>query len=295
LVLLATGATTSGASPVSDKQAQAAELASDLQSQAQRIRDADSRYRRAQAQVETHQLALAEARARFEEATRVQDQARQRLVRHAQDAYALGGSLFRLSNLWKSQGGDDIVARRFYLELVDGLDRGIIDQLRATREDLEARRAELVAAEATALSQADALRADKRLLEQAFAAQDANLQRVKGELASLVSAEQARRNAEARKLVVASAKPSKSAPSTPPPGAAPGGTWDCIRQLESGNNYASPGGGAYQFTDETWHSLGQTGTAGDASPALQDQMALQLQAERGYQPWTTAPRCGVVS
>jgi septal ring factor EnvC (AmiA/AmiB activator) len=278
---------------VSDKQEQAAELASDLQAQAQRIRDADSRYRRAQAQVETHQAALAEARARFEEATRVQDEARQRLVRHAQDAYALGGSLFRLSNLWKSQGGDDIVARRLYLELVDGVDRGIIDQLRATREDLDARRAELVAAEAKAESEADALRADKRLLEQAFAAQDANLARVKGELASLVSAEQARRNAEARKLVVASAKPAKGV--TPPPANAPGDVWDCIRQLESGNNYSSPGGGAYQFTDETWHSLGQTGTAGDASPALQDQMALQLQSERGYQPWTTAPRCGVVS
>jgi septal ring factor EnvC (AmiA/AmiB activator) len=272
---------------VSDKQAQARQLASDLDGQAQHIRALDSRYRRAQAELETHQLALAEARARFDEATRVQDDTRQRLVRHAQDAYALGGSLFTLSNLWRSHGGEDVVARRFYLEVVDGVERGIVDQLKATREDLDARRLELEAAEALARSQTEALQADKALLEQAFASQDANLRRVKGELASLVAAEQARRDAEAKRLVVATLKPA-----TGPPAGAPGDIWDCIRQLESGNNYSSAGGGAYQFTDETWHSLGQTGTAGDAPPALQDAMALQLQSERGYQPWTTAPRCG---
>ncbi|MDQ6927400.1 MAG: transglycosylase family protein [Actinomycetota bacterium] len=292
MVLLVTGATTAPASPVSDKQAQATQLASELDSQAQRIRDLDIRYRRAQAELETHQVALSQARARFDEATRVQAETRQRLVRHSQDAYALGGSLFTLSNLWRSHGGDDVVARRFYLEIVNGLERGIVDDLKATREDLDARRLELEAAEAKARSQADALRADKLVLDQAFASQDANLRRVKGELASLVAAEQARRDAEARRLVVATVTPKAGAPA--PAAGPPGDIWDCIRQLESGNNYSSPGGGAYQFTDDTWHSLGQTGTAGDAPPALQDAMALQLQSERGYQPWTTAPRCGRV-
>lgn len=291
MVLLVAGATAAPASPVSDKQAQASQLASDLEAQAQRIRALDSRYRRAQAELATQREALVQARAHFEEATRVQGETRQRLVRHAQDAYALGGSLFTLSNLWRSQGGDDLVARRFYLEVVNGLERGIVGQLKATREDLDARRAELEASEAKARSQAEALRYDKQLLEQAFASQDANLRRVKGELASLVAAEQARRDAEARRLVVASVKPSKGAAPAPFSGP-PGDIWDCIRQLESGNNYSSPGGGAYQFTDETWRSLGQTGTAGDAPPALQDAMALQLQSERGFQPWTTAPRCG---
>jgi hypothetical protein len=286
MVLLTAGATRAPASPVSDKQEQAANLASELDNQAQRIRTLDSRYRRAQAELETHEEALVQARARLDEATRLQDQTRQRLVRHAQDAYALGGSLFTLSNLWRSHGGEDVVARRFYLDVVNGLERGIVDQLRASREDLEARRADLEAAEAKARAEAEALRADKRGLEQAFSRQDANLRLVKGELASLVAAEQARRDA-AKKAVIA---PKGSAPAPAAP--LTGDIWDCIRQLESGNNYSSPGGGAYQFTDETWHGLGQTGTAGDAPPALQDQMALQLQSERGYQPWTTAPRCG---
>jgi hypothetical protein len=191
-----------------------------------------------------------------------------------------------ISDLWRSKGGDDLVARRFYLEVVNGTERNAIDELRARREDLDARQAELEAAERLAQSRADQLANDKRSLEAAFAAQDANLSRVKGELAQLVAAEQAARDAASRRLVTASASPSSG------PAAASGDIWDCIRELESGNNYSEPGGGAYQFTDETWHALGQSGTAGDAPPALQDAMALQLYSQRGYQPWTTAPRCG---
>ena len=50
----------------------------------------------------------------------------------------------------------------------------------------------------------------------------------------------------------------------------------CIRQLESSNNYRAPGGGAYQFTDPTWHGLGQEGSAQDAPPETQDAMAERL-------------------
>ena len=69
-------------------------------------------------------------------------------------------------------------------------------------------------------------------------------------------------------------------------------TFACIRQLESGNNYTSPGGGAYQFQDATWRSLGYTGKPQDAPPAVQDEAARKLQARDGWTPWTTAPLCG---
>jgi hypothetical protein len=75
--------------------------------------------------------------------------------------------------------------------------------------------------------------------------------------------------------------------------ASPGGAWACIRQHESGGNYSSPGGGAYQFLDSTWHSLGYSGSAQDYPPAVQDAAAIALQARSGWGQWTTAAMCGL--
>lgn len=60
------------------------------------------------------------------------------------------------------------------------------------------------------------------------------------------------------------------------------GTLASIRACESGGNYSTNTGngfyGAYQFTDETWHAVGGSGHASDASPAEQDQRAAALYA-----------------
>ena len=70
--------------------------------------------------------------------------------------------------------------------------------------------------------------------------------------------------------------------------------WACIRQHESGDNYAEGGGGAYQFELGTWEGLTGLGTpAQDSPPAVQDAAALKLYAERGWEPWTTRYVCGL--
>ena len=70
--------------------------------------------------------------------------------------------------------------------------------------------------------------------------------------------------------------------------------WSCIRTHESGGNYGEHGGGAYQFEDATWHSLtGLAGSAQDYPPATQDDAALRLHAQRGWEPWTTRYVCGL--
>lgn len=84
-----------------------------------------------------------------------------------------------------------------------------------------------------------------------------------------------------------------AAPIRSSPGSADA-TFACIRQLESGNNYRSAGGGAYQFQDATWQSLGYKGSAQDAPPAVQDEAARKLQARDGWSPWSTAALCGRV-
>jgi peptidoglycan hydrolase CwlO-like protein len=246
---------------------------------------------------------------------RRQDEASRLLVAHAQSAYAGGGSVSFLGQMARATASD-AGARRTYLGVATKEDQQAIGRLRAANQDLTARRKSLADARKAAAAQADAAASDVAQLQGAIAAQRALLVKVNGDVAQLVAAEQAKRDAEAARLAAArqttvpttkapatkAAPASSDAPATTATAAAPvailGGSQDstfaCIRQLESGNNYKAPGGGAYQFQDATWHSLGYSGTASDAPPAVQDEAARKLQARDGWSPWTTAPLCGRV-
>jgi len=86
------------------------------------------------------------------------------------------------------------------------------------------------------------------------------------------------------------------APATGPSDATSTNTadWACIRQHESGGNYAEGGGGAYQFGNGTWTSLtGLPSPAQDYPASVQDAAALKLYSERGWEPWTTRYVCGL--
>jgi hypothetical protein len=115
--------------------------------------------------------------------------------------------------------------------------------------------------------------------------------------------------AAAAKAAAAAAAPRAPAAAVATPAAAPapaatgGGSdatstntadWACIRQHESGGNYAVGNGGAYQFQLGAWTSLtGLPSPAQDYPPAVQDAGALKLYAQRGWQPWTTRYACGL--
>jgi hypothetical protein len=78
----------------------------------------------------------------------------------------------------------------------------------------------------------------------------------------------------------------------PATSAAGNDVWAELRKCESGGNYAENTGngyyGAYQFAPGTWHGLGYPGLPSEASPAVQDQAARQLQARSGWGQW---PEC----
>jgi hypothetical protein len=78
----------------------------------------------------------------------------------------------------------------------------------------------------------------------------------------------------------------------PVPAAPAGGAWYELRSCESGGNYADDTGngyyGAYQFALSTWYGLGYSGLPSEASPAVQDQAAAELQARSGWGQW---PQC----
>ena len=298
LLSLLAGATTAVAGEIEVKQAEAAAVADRLEEQAHRIVSLDIEHRRAMEELEVAEANVTQAEVELAATNRRHDEAKQRLVIQAQDAYVVGGSISLLKYLIRTNTGDE-VARRTYLRIMSGHDREALGLLRVVRQDLESGQARLRAARQAARAKAAAIADDREALDRAIRNQQALLGQVNGELSALLAAEQARRDAEAARLVQTQLVAAPAAPgpvlapapeAVPPPSAAD--TWACIRQLESGNNYATPGGGAYQFLDSTWQSLGYSGTASDAPPAVQDEAARRLQARDGWSQWTTAPLCG---
>ena len=61
------------------------------------------------------------------------------------------------------------------------------------------------------------------------------------------------------------------------------------RLFPIGRSLTGDGVETYQFTQETWESVGGTGNPAAASPAEQDRRAAMLYAQAGSSPW---PVCG---
>ncbi|HEY2562587.1 MAG TPA: transglycosylase family protein [Acidimicrobiales bacterium] len=104
------------------------------------------------------------------------------------------------------------------------------------------------------------------------------------------AAQQAQQQAAAQAAAQQAAQQQQAAAATAP--SSLGGDFAALRQCESGGNYSDNTGngyyGAYQFSESTWQGMGYSGLPSDASPAQQDQVAEQLQAEQGWSPW---PSC----
>jgi len=301
--------TVAGGESLDDKRAEAARLTSDLEDQATRIVELDRRHRQAQAKLADVENSVRQAEDSVRSAEARQEEARRRLRVQAIDAYVRGGNF---SFIGKLRAGSDVVLYDTYRNVAARSELNVLEGLRSAEEDLETRRRALQLVSGKARAEADDVRSDRTALERAADAQRARVAQVNGELTSLVAAEQSRRAtvaaedaAAARQLQTFSAnKPASAANTSSAPKASPapkppssnvsGDPWACIRQLESGNNYSSPGGGAYQIQDATWQSLGYTGSAQDAPPEVQDEAARKLQARSGWRPWTVAPRCGLV-
>ena len=99
-----------------------------------------------------------------------------------------------------------------------------------------------------------------------------------------------------RPAAVAAVRP-RTSPGIGANTSSPGGVWACIRQKESGGNYATNTGngyyGAYQFSERTWLGIGGSGLPNQAAPAVQDAMAQRLQQRSGWGQWSTHSLCGV--
>lgn len=84
------------------------------------------------------------------------------------------------------------------------------------------------------------------------------------------------------------APPPASAPAPKVPGP-PAEALAALRQCESGGSYGTATGngyfGAYQFSADSWRSLGYRGLPHQAPPAVQDEAASRLWSRARWQPW----------
>jgi muramidase (phage lysozyme) len=71
--------------------------------------------------------------------------------------------------------------------------------------------------------------------------------------------------------------------------------WACIRVHESGDRYNDPSepSGAYGILISTWRSFGYSGWPYQASPSVQDALALRLYSLDGFRPWSSRYACGI--
>jgi len=73
-------------------------------------------------------------------------------------------------------------------------------------------------------------------------------------------------------------------------GSAPGSFQQCVAWRESSDT-PTDSDGLYGILPSTWASLGYSGSAGQASVAVQNQAFQQLYAQNGAQPWSAYDGC----
>jgi peptidoglycan DL-endopeptidase CwlO len=228
LVLALLGAASAAASPIQDKQAQAARIQSQLDAQGNKISQLDEQYNRAQMAVASTQSQYAKAQADLAAANQRFADVKSHMSEAAVNAYMHGGNTSMVEQLVKSDG-KDLAVRKTYVEAAAADQTSALDELRAARQDLEAQQANLKASADSAKAAANTLASQKAAIDAAVADQQSILSKVKGDIASLLAQQQAAAAASAQRraqdaLNRAASAPPKAAkgkgpsiPAGPPP------------------------------------------------------------------------------
>jgi cell wall-associated NlpC family hydrolase len=214
------------ADTVAAKRAEAARLAAQIDADGQRVDALTARYQSAQ-------LAEAKVNARLADATNSLKVVTQRIAetRGAVRDLAVGDFMRGRRNATAASvpRPDDpqgSLAARLYADLAMSDTQDVLDANRAAQEDYQVQLAQLEIEQKRAHAVAANLQSARQAAEQAVAAQQAHLNKVRGDLAALVAAERARQRA-ARE---AATRASVSQHGTPPrPGGATGHPVDANR------------------------------------------------------------------
>ena len=185
------------ADPISDKQAEAAQLESQINDNAEKlsalneqINAAQNELDKANADIQTADALVAAAKAKTKEL-------RAEVAQRAATVYAQSGSTGGVEDL-DAQNAQELSTRQKYSSLAAQRDKEIVNDLAKAKEQVLARKADAEKARQVAQDQQDQIKAQKAKLDEGQAALEQLQSKVKGELATLVQqAEQERQAREA--------------------------------------------------------------------------------------------------
>jgi peptidoglycan DL-endopeptidase CwlO len=195
------------ADAISDKQAQANAIAAKIDDLNHTIEKYAEQANGAQDELDQLTAQVAAAQAKVDQAKALQEQHRSELRSYAVDAY-VHGTDDNSTALITSNDLTDLGQRQGYLSAASGNRQQLIDQLRATEEDVNIQIGQLNDAQAAAAAKKKDLTDRKAAAANAAAQEQQLLAQTQGELATLVRAAQAKKAADDAAAAAARAKSS---------------------------------------------------------------------------------------
>lgn len=181
---------TARADTLSSDKAQAAAITAHLSQLRQQEAAADERYN--QAQITLTNLQARETKAQEDEQAAAANVAAKRVIlqQAAVNAYVQGGQISSIAELIQSNAAD-VGAQQSYLQSVVDNQQSAVDGFRAAQERLAQQEAALAQATAAAKGQVTQIASIRQQLNQTSASESAILNRVKGQIAQIVAADEA--------------------------------------------------------------------------------------------------------
>ena len=213
-----------GADQITDKQAQARQVADKLDALDAKVQTLNASYEIANQRLQEAQANIDDAQKRLDQANADLDATGKKLASYAVEAYVSGNDPQAFDAILTSQTTDGPI-KSGYIQSLSGSRTDILDQLQATKAKVTEEAAQLDQAKAEAQSHADAAESAKQQANANVAEQAQIKAKVDGELSTLLAAEQARRQEAAAKQAAATAAAAQAAAarvvpqstSTPPP------------------------------------------------------------------------------
>lgn len=187
-----------GADEVADKKAEAARIAAQVEAEGEKVSVLAERLNEARLRADKAAANVAATEAALAHTDKLVAERRETLKTYVVQSYIKGGGMSELQMLMGgSTGASELAVRSGYVKAVTANQRTALRELADAREQAEAKRRQFKADQKDAKLALAAVDADRRAAESAARDAQATLDRVQGELAALVQAEEQRRADEA--------------------------------------------------------------------------------------------------